>query len=264
MMKGFILMGPGRSGSTLVGQILGMHHELQFVSNYNDKFPWIPYPKIFDRLYYNSKLRGFRFCPKPAEAYGFWEYYFPGFRSAKIMADGGDVLKFQNFLKTHFNSNKIFFTKITGFTRAEVFKTVFSELRVVWLHRDPLKVVLSMLNQKWGGKTKSDHEYLRDIEFFANFWCDRLRAYYEDLYKSFDRESYVFLKFEDYLKNPKVELKKILTFIGVEDVDYFSTFQSNELTPIVNKRIDRDWKIPPEVVDMISEKLDGLRHEQGF
>lgn len=80
-----IIHGPGRSGTTLLSNILSLHPELGWISGYIGYFPQQPFLSVLNRIQdikaIESFSRGRKKYPRPGETYKFWKYYFPDFNS---------------------------------------------------------------------------------------------------------------------------------------------------------------------------------------
>ncbi len=261
--KALILMGAGRSGTTLLLTRLALHPEIQFISNINNRFPSFNYPKKLDSLYRSRRLqKTLRILPKPSEAYHFWDYYFPGFSHSAPQIDPTRLAACKRFFRAHFTSNKTVLTKITGFTRSEVFSKLFDSVKVVWVQRDPIKIVVSILRQKWGAKKVDDKSYFRDINRWTDFWVRKMYEYDEDLRHS--GLPFQIVKLEDFLKHPQFVLQKILEFGGIPSAQYFNNYSTSELLEVVNKgREPQGFEIHLPIAQ-IESRLAPLRRRLGY
>src|SRR6185436_14623023 len=83
-----VLHGPGRSGTTLFSRILSTHSAFAWISGYVNRFPGYPFLAVFNRVMEIDTVERFsrsrRFWPRPAEAYNFWNRYFPYFSEPEI------------------------------------------------------------------------------------------------------------------------------------------------------------------------------------
>jgi len=83
-----VLHGPGRSGTTLFSRILSTHSAFAWISGYVNRFPGYPFLAVFNRVMEIDTVERFsrsrRFWPRPAEAYNFWNRYFPHFSEPEI------------------------------------------------------------------------------------------------------------------------------------------------------------------------------------
>src|SRR5215470_9320033 len=78
-----VIHGPGRSGTTLLNEILSTHSALAWISGYLNRYPDHPILAVFNRVMAIDAVEKFsrsrRHWPRSAEAYGFWNRYFPRF-----------------------------------------------------------------------------------------------------------------------------------------------------------------------------------------
>ena len=75
-VKGAIILnGPGRSGTTLVYQILANHEDLAWISGWMNKFYKWPILSFFNK-FYRANWNNYKVAPKPAEAYGYWKGFY--------------------------------------------------------------------------------------------------------------------------------------------------------------------------------------------
>src|SRR5436305_12352172 len=85
--KPIIIIGSGRSGTTIISEIIFRHESLAWPSNYQEKFPSLPETNLLRSFFDNrlwhvlgqkpqlNKVSSFnKFLFKHAEAYHFWEY----------------------------------------------------------------------------------------------------------------------------------------------------------------------------------------------
>ncbi len=83
-----VIHGPGRSGTTLLNQILSLHPALAWISGYVNRFPSLPALAILNRVVevplIERLTRAHRYWPRPAEAYNFWKYYFANFSATVV------------------------------------------------------------------------------------------------------------------------------------------------------------------------------------
>ena len=85
--KPIVFVGSGRSGTTIISEIVFRHESLAWPSNYQEKFPKVTYVNLLRNFFDNKlwQLQGQKpqlnkvsalnkILFKPAEAYNFWEY----------------------------------------------------------------------------------------------------------------------------------------------------------------------------------------------
>lgn len=78
-----IVHGPGRSGTTQCYNLLTLHPEAAWISGWNDRLPGLGAVALLSRVQSSPPVerwsRDRRYWPRPAEAYRFWDRYFPRF-----------------------------------------------------------------------------------------------------------------------------------------------------------------------------------------
>jgi hypothetical protein len=194
-----ILNGPGRSGTTLLSQLLSYHQDLAWISGWVNRYPKFPELAFFNFMY-RMKIMNFDVSkidkmPKPAEAYGFWKYYVRNFNSDNQPAPD-EITRLKQAMERLLNiqNKNHFITKITGDLRKNIFDQIFSDYQVVWIERDPRVVVSSYIKQRWFYKDRTnDFEKLtmeEKIRFYAEYYLslfeqsktvERKIVFYEDL-----------------------------------------------------------------------------------
>ncbi len=231
-----ILNGPGRSGTTLISQILAYHDELGWVSSWNNAFPNQSFLGVLSRPY-SAKLFGIDWhsvkkSPKPSEAYDYWKHFFGHFNNSnttdknrleeieknaeKVATNIKGVLKWQGKPR--------FITKITGPARKEYLDAIFSDYNLVWIERDPRVVVSSYIKQKWFYKDKPE-EYARlsekeKIEFYTAYYL-RLRE------ESKKYEKSILVRYEDLTNDKVTFFKKLCADLNLPYTKRFAKIVEN-------------------------------------
>jgi hypothetical protein len=216
-----IVHGPGRSGTTLLYNMLALHPELAWISGYVNRFPRHPILSNLNRLQGIRALekwsRGRRFWPRPAEAYGFWNEYFPGFSAAASRPSEGHAgdrpdacLRAMRAVMAYSGKPR-FITKITGLSRAAELERAFANPFVLYLNRDPRAVVLSMYKERWGYRSHPERFAGRETHRLLEEYVTRYRGYLEDAGK-LERFRFMSLRYENLIDNPASVISRILAF----------------------------------------------------
>ena len=172
-----IIIGSGRSGTTILSEIIFTHEHLAWPSNYQEMFPGIPQINIVRNLFENKlwKIKGQKpqlnkvsvfnkYLFKPAEAYKFWEKisgpaidFSRGFLLNEKAGDAeretirkafSAIIKYQNKKRLAF--------KITGPARIGYLKSIFNEPVFINVVRKPFPTMQSWLKVDfWEDKGKS-------------------------------------------------------------------------------------------------------------
>jgi omega-hydroxy-beta-dihydromenaquinone-9 sulfotransferase len=175
--KPIIIIGSGRSGTTIISEIIFRHESLAWPSNYQEKFPSAPEINLL-RNYFDNKLwrvhgqkpqlnkvSSFnKFLFKPAEAYNFWEYltgpridFSRGFLiHDRANTDEAKKIRsaFRKLVMYQFKRRLAF--KITGPSRIGYLQSIFPDAVFINIVRDPLPTINSWLNVDfWQDKGKN-------------------------------------------------------------------------------------------------------------
>jgi len=208
-----IIHGPGRSGTTLFNKMFSYHPDFVWLSSWHNKFPTQAWLGLFNTIYQKQMLKidwsSVKNIPKPAEAYGFWTYYFNNFSSDSLIEDREKLEACKDFLKSlqKISNKQHFVTKLTGDARKEILDQVFDkDYLVLWIERDPRVVVSSYIKQKWFYKNKPQ-KYAKlsmpdKIQFYANFYKQNFKGA-----KPLNRK---ILKYEDLCLDPLLFFEELL------------------------------------------------------
>lgn len=237
MSKIIILHGSGRSGTTVLNNILVNHPDLGWLSNLQLRALNYPVISFLNRFVnYNVDLnnpkRGrlsIRSCNEP---YDMWKKYYPAFQK-EPNSPIGKPFQLQKLVEKilYYSGKKIFITKITGYARAEYLNHAFKDYKVVWIDRDAHAVICSMMKQRWGFKRKP--------EIFDAMTSEARISYYFEYYKKImDSKSEISpdrlinVAYEDLVSNPVLFFDELLAKLDIPPNDKF--------TEIIKK-----WKIQP-------------------
>lgn len=258
-----ILNGPGRSGTTLISQILSYHDDLGWVSSWNNAFPERPFLGILNRPY-SAKLFGIDWhrvkkSPKPSEAYDYWKYFFGHFNNTnqgkeehqkEIDIKAPIVVKnIRGILR--WQGKKRFITKITGPARKEYLDAIFENYRLVWIERDPRVVVSSYLKQKWFYKDKPEAFSKLTESDKIKFYC----TYYLKLRKESKKyDESILVRYEDLTNNKVHFFKKLCLELNLEYTAKFSKIVANWPIKEVGWEFYKD-KYSPEGIALMHELL---------
>jgi len=161
-----IFIGPGRSGSTIISEIILAHESLAWPSNHQEYLPRTALVNLLRPLFDNrlwrvvgekDQLNKTRFLnsllPLPAEAFPFWEWVTrPGidFSRGFLIGEVADEAEKRRIRKAverivTWQGKQRFSMKITGPGRIGYLKSIFPDARFVNVVRDPVATVRSLL-----------------------------------------------------------------------------------------------------------------------
>jgi len=171
-----IFIGSGRSGTTIISEIIFRHESLAWPSNYQEKYPTVPEINLLRNVFEN-KLWHFqgqkrqlnkvssinKLLFKPAEAYDFWEHitgpridFSRGFliNDRATTEEAKKIRTIFNKLVSYQLKQRLSF-KITGPSRIGYLKSIFPDAVFINIVREPLPTINSWLNVEfWQNKGK--------------------------------------------------------------------------------------------------------------
>ncbi|MEL7058606.1 MAG: sulfotransferase [Acidobacteriota bacterium] len=220
-----ILHGPGRSGTTLLNRILSLHPSLGWISGWIDRLPSRPELAFGHRLMDVPAIerwsRERRRWPRSAEAYGFWNHYFPGFsaapRGGARADDRPEDCRRAIAAILHWSGKERFVTKLTGAPRDAELQEVFERPFIVWIDRDPRAVVASYLKQRWGYKHRPEQfaatprqaVLAEGAERYLSSWRGRQRL------AALAGERFLDVDYEDLVADPAAFFRRLLAGLSL-------------------------------------------------
>lgn len=230
--KAIILNGPGRSGTTLIYQILAYHEELSWISSWVNKFPNVPSLSLFNRIYTNKwfgiNWHNFSLVPKPAEAYGFWKNYYGKSNNEvslkEISAKQNLVVNRLKSVVKFSGTKKIFMTKITGHSRNTLLESLFENYQTIWIERDPRVVVSSYIKQMWFHKDRPKEFAALSEKEKIEFYCKYYLKIREEYKKT---DNLILVRYEDLITDKELFFKNLCNQVGLVYTSMFSQIVAN-------------------------------------
>ena len=175
LQKPIILFGSGRSGTTIISEILFQHEDLAWHSNYQEIFPRFPQINYLRRLFENKWWRLVKFWNfvgvskntrqkrskqllnlaifNPIERYNFWEKltgpridFSRGFLlDTKATAEERTYIRSFLAKQVKYQGRKRLIMKFTGPARLEYLQSIFPDAIFVNIVREPIATVRSWL-----------------------------------------------------------------------------------------------------------------------
>lgn len=172
--KPIIIIGSGRSGTTIMSEIIVQHEQLAWHSNYQELFVFTPLINLLRRIQHNKFWRVKKFYKyvglskntrqnhqstldlilfNPVEHYNFWEYitgkridFSRGFLLNE-KATPAEKKRIRSFLnkQVKYQGRKRLFMKFTGPARLEYLTSIFPDAIIVNVIREPVATVRSWL-----------------------------------------------------------------------------------------------------------------------
>lgn len=242
------LIGNGRSGSTLVHELLSRHPDVGFVSNLEDRLPFGPAVGRFNNAVYRlippSLTRKGRLRYGPSEAYRALT------REVSIMVAqpyrdllASDTMpwaveRFRSFFakRAQVQGKPVFLHKFTGWPRTGFIRAALPQARFIHVIRDGRAVVASDLQVSWWrGYLGPEHmhrpmapEYRAEWEASGQSFAILAAAGWKSAMDAHaaaraltPAQQWLDVRFEDVLADPKARFKEMLEFIGLDATPAF-------------------------------------------
>jgi hypothetical protein len=238
LRKPIIIFGTGRSGTTIISDIIFQHEDLAWHNNFQELITWTPLPNLLRRFFDNKWWRKIGMntqnnksllnwlCFRPIERYNFWEKitgpridFSRGFLlDTKATAEERKTIRgfFAKMVK--YQQRKRLAFKITGPSRMEYMMSLFPDAVFVNVTREPLGTVRSWLevnfwqdkgkSQLWwtGAYTPEEEKVAEELstrpELITAFQYKKLSETTAYEIEKMKPEIYE-VRYEDFIKNPK-------------------------------------------------------------
>jgi len=239
------LVGMGRSGSTMIFDVLATHPELGWFSNYCDVFPGLPRLAVLSRLADLSPVFRKavtpsdqqppwldRFRVSPSEAYHVWQVLCgEKFRNDYLLgveASTDERARVHRTVRTvlRWQGKRRFAAKVTGPPRMEFLSSIFPDARFVHIVRDGRAVVHSLLRVDfWKNRGRLEEpawrggfpdSYRRRWEALDRSPLALAALQWRNVVETARREArklgphqYHELRYEDFLSDPRAKLEEL-------------------------------------------------------
>ncbi len=258
--KPIINFGTGRSGTTVISEIIFQHEDLAWHSNYQELFPkFIPINymrRLFDNKYWrvigmntqNNRSFSNYMLFRHIERYDFWEA-ITGKRidfSRSFLLNQKATEEERDHIRTVFakmikyQKRKRLALKITGPARIEYLMSIFPDAQFVNLKREPVATIRSWMeiywneqitNQLWWQDAYSQDELKKAQELssnkflFAAFQYKKLMATTQQEIEKMHPEIYT-ASYENFVKDPKSFINDIMQFLHLEPSKLIDKFMN--------------------------------------
>jgi omega-hydroxy-beta-dihydromenaquinone-9 sulfotransferase len=228
-----LIVGVGRSGTTLLYDLLARHPDVAWFSNLTDRFPSAPRLAGLSDLYRRSKARrlGGRWIPTPAEGYRLWRHPRSDDDGPLGAADATppQIAYVNRIVASHlrYQHKGRFLNKNTRNTRCLPYlDSLFDGALFVHVMRDPRAVVASLLRvafwpemRIWsaGGITprRWADEGRDPAELAAGLWAADVRRSRADG-ATMPPDRYLEVRYEELVADPGGVLRRITDFVRLE------------------------------------------------
>lgn len=274
LQKPIIIFGTGRSGTTIISDIIFQHEDLAWHNNYQELFPKNAYVNYARRLFDNKYWRhigmntqnnkGFinYMCFRPIERYTFWEKltgpridFSRGFLMNERATDEerGPIRNFLNKLVKFQNRKRLAF-KLTGPARMEYLMSLFPDAIFINITRSPVPTVRSWMEVVWSTQITDqlwwtgayNEEELKQAKIYAQDPALFAAFQYKKLMETTDAEiakmkpNMLTVRYEDFVKDSKAVINQILAFTGLHASKLIDKYIDEKIS--VKNRNDRQAK----------------------
>lgn len=240
----FFLVGTTRSGTSLLGLMLGSNPEISFPGEFEFAFDFTPrhggHPSIaeyhewleLDRHFRHHKLRIDPTLAYPELVRSFLQ---------QMNDDSGQAHKPLVGVAVHRHYDRIL--------------SIWPDARFIHLRRDPRDVARSWIEFGWSGNVWAAAQTWRELD---ELWC-RVKA-------RLPRDRYFELRFEDLVSDPTAMLEAICEFLGVAyDAQMLAYHHSSTYGPVDPKQIAK-WRtaLTPSQRSVLESELGDLMVARGY
>jgi len=230
------IVGCGRSGTTIVYELLCEHQNLAWFSNYSDRWPAFPQLEALTRLRDIGAIRRSRnrFAPRPVEGYALWDRCGPADarrQNAALTAADVDVEHAQRvraFVAAHvrYHRGRRFINKNTrNSRRVPYLRAIFPDALFLHVIRDPRAVVASLLAVHWWPDLPlwwSDDRTPRALAadgskpeaVAAEHWVRSVERLLADS-RPLPPTRYLEIRYEEFSESPETVLSHVSAFAGL-------------------------------------------------
>ncbi len=267
-----VVHGHGRTGTTLLVRLLGVHPDLAWFSQYEGRWPARPelaaLNRIADVAWLRRRLGERRAFPQPAEAIQAWERRFPGFYDNRpdlgATVDDGATAAFGRDVAAvrRWQGKRGFLTKYTGHPRYDLVRRALPGVRIVHLDRDPRAVVMSVVKQRWGFKhDDAGWARLSPIERI-DLASDRYLAWAGEMARQSPQPGGRSLRYEDLIGRPADTVRDLFADLGLRPVPGLAA----DLAPFGVRGVDDGWRhrASPDELAHLEARLEPALDARGY
>jgi hypothetical protein len=285
--KPIFIVGCGRSGTTLLYELLAGHHDLAWFSNYTNKFvnqPWLSRINSFYKHNWALKnLRNNGIVPfvRPDEGYNLWNLFHPlnGTGDPPLFAsdvsDANIDLMKKNIVAHIKNTNcDRFMNKNTRNTRrSQYLLNIFPDAYFIHVIRDGRAVTNSFLNvpfwktlRLWYREDyKSPNELvdseINEVLLAAKLWTSEVKRMLDDS-KKIPKQQYMEIRYENLTSEPHQVVQKICEFV---DMDYDDHLKNHiDVFNIRSSNYKWSQNFTNSEIELINNEQSELLKELGY
>ena len=285
--KPIITFGSGRSGTTVISEIIFQHEDLAWHSNYQELFPKFAPINYMRRLFDNKLWRIIGMNTqndrtftnymlfRPIERYDFWEAV-TGERidfSRSFLLNEKATEEEREHIRTFFakivkfQKRKRLAIKITGPARMEYLMSIFPDAQFVLINREPVSIIRSWMeiywneqitNQLWwkGAYTQDELKKAQELStnkfLFAAFQYKKLMETTQQEIDKMHPDIYI-TSYEDFVKDPKAFINNMMQYSAFEPSKLVDKFM-NKLS-IINRNERKAASEKSEITEATKQQI---------
>lgn len=282
--KPIFIIGSGRSGTTILCNLLALHGDLYWFSNLTDRYPRLPALALFHRVLDAPLLgraarkriiRSSKFSLRPTEAETIYHIYCDFEKHRKMMA--GDLQpasekRFKRIVEGHHRATgrRRFLTKQTANTyRLPLIHQMFPDAYYIHLIRDGRAVALSLHRVRWWNKIDLwwteltpaawEEKGREPIELCALHWKHNVEEIlnHRDLFE----DRYLEITYEALVDDTRSTLRKIVAFCELSSDSQFESMIPESL-PNMNTKWETD--LTESQIEAIERRVGDIMEEFGY
>ena len=255
-MRPIFLIGSGRSGTTILFELLHRHPQLAYVSNLTDCLPYFPQLAVLTRV---PVLRAYKPFQPSIESLSAFDYC--GITEDQLIekkhslteqdVDENAKYRLQRLVGRHvrWQGKSQFINKNTSNTmRIRYLLDIFPDALFIHIIRNGYGVVNSLINVKWwrelnlwwNGETPSQWEAGggNPYELAALHWKRQVTVALDDS-KHVPVRQYLECRYEELLEDPKSQIERILRFC---QLDWNREFERHFQAHTVRRTNSEKWR----------------------
>ena len=229
------IVGCGRSGTTVVYDLLARHPDVAWISNYTERWPGLPQLALLARFKRIAPLRDstFYLLPAPREGFAAWDFHGPSDASTRNRplteenVDAESKRRITYLVDTHirFQGAVRFLNKNTrNSRRIRYLNAIFEDAIFIHVLRDPRAVVASLLKVRfwpdlplWWMGDLTPRQLVGGgwsrVEVAAEHWRRCVERILED--KEIVRPRYLELRYEELTADPVAVLDELCAQVSL-------------------------------------------------